>query len=179
MNLQKYKWSLVALVIVLTLTILVFSQFLWHHFALETPLYQTIQGVDGVETVTWDNNDKNSSIPRIHITLNKVTNLQKTYQEITDSLVTILGSKKYKLFIHDHHTAELEQLYYSIHPYIQEAIFTGKFSTMTEIIQEKSSAIHAKSQIYIDANYIYVHLMDDNSNFYMVIPRSLANGEVK
>lgn len=179
MNLQKYKWPIVVIAIVSTLAILALSQFLWNHFTLEAPLYQTIQKIDGVEMVTWDNSDKNASIPKIHITLNKVTNLEKTYQEITDRTTTILGSKKYKIFIHDHHTPELEQLYYSLQPQLQEAIATGKFSIMTEIIQEKALASHTKSQVYIDANYIYLQLVNENSSFYTVIPRHSVNVEVK
>ena len=179
MNLKKYKWPVVVMAIVSTLTILGFSQSLWHHFALEIPLYQRIQEVDGVESITWDNHDKNSSTPQIHVTLNKILNLQKTYHEINETISTILGTKKYKLFIHDHHTAELEQLYYSIHPDIQEAISTGKFSIMIERIQQKVTASHAKSKIYIDANSIYLQLMNDNSDFYMIIPRFPANAEVK
>ncbi len=179
MNFQKYKWPIVVIVIVLTVTLLGLSQFLWNYFALKTPLYQSIQRIDGVEMVTLDNNDKNTSVPTIHITLNKVANLQKTYQEITDSVTTILESKKYKITIHDHHTPELEQLYHSIQPQLYEAIITGKFSMMTEIIEEKALAVHAKSQIYIDTNYIYLQLTNENSTFYTIIPRHPVNIEVK
>lgn len=179
MNLQKYKWPIVVIVIISTLALLALSQFLWNHFALETPLYQTIQEINGVEMVTWDNRDKNASLPKIHVTLNNVANLEKTYQEITDHITTILGSKKYKMIIHDHRTPELEQFYYSLQPQIQEAIATGKFSIMTEIIQEKSLASHTQAQVYIDGNYIYLQLVNGNSNFYTIIPRHSVNVEVK
>lgn len=179
MDLQKYKWPIVVIVISLTVALLGFSQFLWNHFTLETPLYQNIQRIHGVEIVTLDNSDKNTSVPTIHITLNKVTNLQKTYQEITDNITTILGAKKYKLVIHDHHTPELEQLYYSMQPQLYESIFTGKFSMMTEVIEEKALAAHATSQIYIDTNYLYLQLTNENSTFYTLIPRHPVSIEVK
>jgi len=179
MKWKKYKWSVVVIISILTLVILGTSHFLWHHFALETPLYQRVGQLDGVEAVTWDTNDKNESIPTIHITLNKVTNLQKTYQEINDNITNILGEKKYKIVLHDHHTPKLEQLYYAIHYQIQEAIITGKFGIMTQIIQEKALAAHVAAQVYVDGHYIYLQLIDDNDNLYMVIPRQSTSLEVK
>jgi len=165
--------------IFLTLTVLGGSHFFWQQYALDKPLTQVIQAIDGVETLTLDNSDKNESTRNIHITLNNVTNLQKTYQTINDGISNILGLKKYKLTIHDHRTPELEQLYYSMHYYIEEAIFTGRFGVMAEIIQQKALAANIKAQVYVDANYIYVQLMSSNGNLYMVIPRQPASLEVK
>ena len=179
MNWQKYKWSIVVITIVLTLTVLGGSHFFWQQYALDKPLTQVIETIDGVETLTLDNNDKYQSTQNIHITLNNVKNLQKTYQKINDSITNILGTKKYKLIIHDHRTPELEQLYYSMHYYIQEAIFTGKFSVMAEIIQEKALGANTKAQVYVDASSIYVQLMSNNGTLYMIIPRQFASTEVK
>jgi len=179
MNWHKYKWSIVVITLVLTLTVLGGSHFFWQQYVLTKPLTQVTGTIAGVETLTLDNRDKNGSIQTVHITLNNVTDLQKTYQAINDSLITILGFKKYNLIIHDHRTPELEQLYYSMHYHIQEAIFTGNFGVMAEIIQEKALAANTKAQVYIDANSIYVQLMGNNGNLYMVVPRQSARLEVK
>ena len=179
MNWPKYKSSIVVITIVLTLVVLGGSHFFWQQYALDKPLAQVIQAIDGIETLTFDNGDKNESPKNIHITLNNVTNLQKTYQSTNDSIIKILGSKKYKIIIHDHRTPELEQLYYSMHYHIEEAIFTGKFGVMAEIIQNKAIAANTKAQVYIDADSLYVQLMSDNGNLYMVLPRQFARPEVK
>jgi len=179
MNWQKYKWFIVVITTVLTLTVLGASHFFWQQYALDKPLTQVIQSIDGVETLTLDNSDKNESSRAIHITLNHVANLQKTYQGANDGIINILGAKKYHIIIHDHPTPELEQLYYAMHYHIQEAIFTGKFGGMAEIIQEKALAANTKAQVYVDANYIYVQLMSNNGNLYRVISRQLVRPEVK
>ena len=179
MKWQKYKWSIVAISIFLTLTVLGGSHFLWQQYIVDKPLFEVLQAIDGVETLHLDNSDKNESTRNIHITLNNVTNLQKTYQSLNNSLINILGLYKYKIIIDDHRTPELEQLYYSMHYSIQEAIFTGKFGVMAEIIQEKALAANTKAQVYVDASYIYVQLISNNGNLYMVLPRQPASREAK
>ena len=179
MNWQKYKGSVVVITIVLTLTVLGFSHFFWQQYALDKPLTEVIENIDGIETLTLDSSDNNESTRNIHITLNNVANLQATYQATNNGVRNVLGLKKYKIIIHDHRTPELEQLYYSMHYSIQEAIFTGKFGVMAEIIQEKALAANTKAQVYVDANYIYLQLMNNNGNLYMVLPRPPASLEVK
>ena len=179
MNWHKYTWSIVVISIVFTLTVLGGSHYYWQQYVIDKPLIEAIDVIDGVETLQLDNSDKNESTRNIHITLNNVSNLQKSYQAINENMINILGSSKYKIIIHDHRTPELEQLYYAIHYHIQEAIFTGRFGVMAEIIQEKALAANTKAQVYVDANYIYVQLMSNNGTLYTVIPRQPVIREVK
>ena len=179
MNWQKSKWSIVIITLLLTLTVLGGSHFFWQQYALDKPLTQAIKALDGVEIVILDPKANNDSTQNIHITLNNVTNLQKTYQEVNDTIVSGLGLKKYNIIIHDHRTPELELLYYSMHYHIQEAIFTGKFGDMNDIIQTKALEENTKARVYVDANSIYVQLMNNNGNLYMILPRHSTRPEVQ
>ena len=179
MNWQKYNWSILVICIVLTFAAACSSYFLWQNYVLAKPLTQAIEEIDGVETATLESHDKNKPSQEIQITLNQVKNLQASYQAINNKVTSIAGDKKYKIVLHDHRTPELEQLYYSIHYYIYEGIFTGKFSSMSEIIKEKSAAANTKALVYIDADYIYLHLTNTTGDLVQVIPRHPDSQEMK
>lgn len=171
MNWHKYRWSIVGLTVIVTLSILFGGQFLWQQFAITKPMSQLAQGIDGVESASLDKNDKNGTTVKINVTLANVTNLQKTYKALNDRITNVLGHKNYQIIINDSHTPELEGLYYSIHLYIQEAIVTGNFGLMAERIQEKSAVSGTKAQLFVDSKHIYVQLTNTNSSMYVVVPR--------
>lgn len=178
MNWQKVNWSILVMGILFTFTAASSSYFFWQQYVVTKPLTQAIQEIDSVEQVTLNTQDKKQGIREIHVTLGNVDNLQTTYQLIKDTIETNLGSPKFKLILHDHRTPQLNQLYYSIHQHIYEGIFTGKFSTMSEVIQEKAAAADIQAQVYIDANYVYLQLTTTTGNLYQVFPRQLDTKEV-
>lgn len=171
MNWQNYRWSIVGLTIIVTLAVLFGGQFLWQQLAIAKPMSQIAQGIDGVESAFLEKNSQNDSTVKINVTLAHVTNLQTTYKALNDRIFNVLGHKKYKIIINDSRTPELEQLYYSIHYYIQEAIFTGNFGLMSEKIQSKATASGSNAQVFVDAKYVYLQLSSQNSNMYIVVPR--------
>jgi NACalpha-BTF3-like transcription factor len=179
MNWQKVNWSIIIISILFTFTAASSSYFFWQQYVVMKPLTQAIQEIDGVEQVTLDTPDKKQGIREVHVTLSNVSNLQTTYQLINDTIETNLGAKKFKLILHDHRTPQLEQLYYAIQYHIYEGIFTGKFGTMSEIIQEKAAAADTQAQVYMDANYVYLQLTTTTGNLYQVFPRQLDSKEVK
>jgi NACalpha-BTF3-like transcription factor len=179
MNWQKINWSIIIICILCTFTAASSSYFFWQQYVVTKPLTQAIQEIDGVEQVTLNTQNKKQGIQEVNVTLANVSNFQTTYQLINNTIETNLGAKKFKLILHDHRTPQLEQLYYSIQYCIYEGIFTGKFSTMSEIIQEKAAAADIQAQVYMDTNYVYLQLTNTTGNLYQVFPRQPDSKEVK
>lgn len=179
MNWQKVNWSIIVIGILIAFTAASSSYYFWQQYVVAKPLTQAIQEINGVEQVTLDTSDKKQGVREVHVTLTNVDNFQTTYQLINDTIEANLGTKKFKLILNDHRTPELEQLYYSLHYHIYEGIFTGKFGTMSEIIQEKAAAANIQAQVYMDANYVYLQLTTTTGNLYQVFPRQLDSKEVK
>ena len=169
MNWQKINWPVIVIGIIVTFAAISSSYFFWQQYAVTKPVTQGVGEIAGVEKVVIDS--KNQLIPKVHVTLTNVDNLEAAYQSINDTLTGSLGSSKYKLILHDHRTPELEQLYYTIHYYVYEGISTGKFSVMSEKIQEKAAAANTKAHVYIDANNVYLQLTTTNGDLYQIIPR--------
>lgn len=179
MNSHKYNWLVGVLAVVLTLAALAGGQLLWQKYAVAKPLDKMLQGIDGLEQAAWEDGTKKEDIVKINVTLHQVTNLSKTYNHITEGSQRILGSKGFKIIIHDSRTPELEQFYYGIHYYIQEAIFNGNFAFMSERIREQAAKQGITVQIYVDANNVYLQAVKDGAEMYEVVPRQSNAREVK
>jgi hypothetical protein len=175
---NRNNWLTYVAVLAVTVITLVCGQFLWNKYSIAKPLDKGLQQVQGVETVNWEDG-KNSENVALNITLDKVDNLQKTYGEITDTAKQVLGRKAFRVVLHDHRTPELEKLYYNVQYNIQEAIFTGNFSTMASNVQKQAEGAQAGAKVYVDTGYVYVQLTKGPDALYAVIPRQSGNQEVK
>jgi hypothetical protein len=176
--LKKVRWPLIVFTIFLTLAVLSSGQWLWQYYAIKQPLAKITQQIDGIEGLTWETTSQSDTKFKLNVMLTNPANLQTTYQLLTDSLDNILGHKKYKIIFHDHRTPQLEQFYYTVHYYIQEAIATGNFGIMAERIQEKSRENDVTAQVYVDAQTVYLELSDASGNMNIIIPRQ-SDMEVK
>jgi hypothetical protein len=177
---KQANWLLGFVALITTLAILVGGQLLWQKFAVAKPLDKLLQDVDGVVTATQsDVKGGKDNMVLIDVTLQNVNNLQNTYTEIDAGAKRILGSKPYTVAIHDKRNGELEQFYYSIHYFVQEAIFTGNFSQMAQRVKEQSQAQGIDTRIYVDTRFVFVQMQQGDGQMYVVVPRPTASAEVK
>lgn len=179
MNWKDYNLFHIFLSLLLTAAILFFGQALWHSYAVAKPLDKVLQDINGVEQVTWHEKSRLSEIATIDITLKNADNFASTYAQIEEAAKQILGHNGFQIKINDHRTVELEQLYYTVHYYLQEAIATGNFSLMNERVQQKVTQQGAAADIYVNANYIYLKLAKGNDDMYVLIPRQSTIQEAK
>ncbi|SDF64601.1 hypothetical protein [Sporolituus thermophilus] len=175
---RKYNLLIGLMSVVLTIALLAGGQVLWQKYAVAKPLDKMLQGIDGVESATWEEGTKKEEV-KIHVTLHQVGNLPKTYSEITDGSRQILGARGFKIIIHDNRTPELEQFYYRVHYFVQEAIFTGNFALMAERLQEQAARSGVAVQAYVDARHVYLKMTKDGGEMYEVVPRTIDGREVK
>ncbi len=165
----QFLKSCIALII--TVAVLYAGQAMWHDYAIDSPLDKTLQGIDGLEKVTWDDSNNINDSINIYVTLSNTANLQKTHEEISNKITKTLKNKQYNLEIKDNRSPELEQTYYEIHYYIQKAIVDGDFPLLEEKVREKSRATGAAAKVYVDEQYIYLQLTKNNSSLYAVVSR--------
>ncbi len=178
MKWARIKWTIVFATMIITIFALNGGQLFWQHYAVEKPLSQALQSIEGLESFYWEKNAADGSM-QVHVTLHNVNNLKDAYQKINDSTARVLGQKNFSVVIHDHRTPELEQFYDSVNVYIQEAVFTGNFSTMAERIQQKAASAGIDAHVYIDAKYVYLDLKHGSADMYVTVPRQPASQEVK
>jgi hypothetical protein len=171
MNWKDYNVFRIVLSLVLTAAFLFCGQALWHNYAVAKPLDKTLQEINGVEQVTLHKKSKLDDTVTIDVTLKNAANFATTYKQISDTAKQILGQNQVQIKINDHRTPDLEQLYYDVHFYLQEAIATGSFALMNERIQQTATEHGAAANIYVNTDTIYVKLAKGEAELYMLIPR--------
>jgi hypothetical protein len=168
MNWKDYNLFKLFFSLILTAAFLFYGQALWHNYAVAKPLDKALLEVNGVEKVTWHKKD---DVTTIEVTLNHANNFATTYTQITTAAKQIAGQNQVQIKINDHRTPELEQLYYDIHYYLQEAITTGSFAAMQEHVQQKVAEQGATANIYVDTDSVYVKIAKGETELYTIIPR--------
>ncbi|MDL2281008.1 hypothetical protein LJC10_04040 [Selenomonadales bacterium OttesenSCG-928-I06] len=183
-NFDYKKVALGILTLCLTLAILFTGQFFWNKYTLNKPINETLNSIEGIQIVeiSSESDNKNISKPKIFLTLNNVENIQILYKEVINTLSVYNSSEKYEIIIKDTRNESLEDFYYQVHYYIQEAITIGNFPNMIEKIREKAKD-EFQVKVYVDTDYIYLDIRDIKTNLtsqmYIVIPRISYKREVK
>lgn len=171
MNIKFNKFLKGSLFFAITLFILYIGQNLWFNYSVKEPLTKELNNISGVNKVAFQQRYKFKEPLYIDITLANVSNFHITYTKIDETIKHFIGQRQYELSITDNRTDELEQLYYDIHYYIEEALVNGNFPMLAAKASEIANTIDAKSQIYIDSKNIYVHLYKNENSLYMLISR--------
>lgn len=171
MNIKKNKLFKGLLALVITLALLYAAQNVWMNYAVASPLDKTLNDVDGVAKVTLRDTNKLSEPVIIVVTLDHDINLEKTYSAINEKIVETLNKKPYVLKLSDNRTPELEQLYYDIHFYVQQAMVDGNFPLLAENAREKAEALNAAARVYVDDKNIYLQLIKNDNFLYTIVSR--------
>lgn len=179
MNWRQYNWLVGLLAVFITVIILFAGQVLWQKFAVAKPLDKAFLGINGVVSATWDDQSKNGEPIKIYITLQNIENLAATYEELNSGAKKILGKKPFKIVIRDSRSAELEYFNYKVHYLVQEAIFTGNFSSMAERMATTAQEENIDLWIYVDAENVYMQMKKDAAQMYTIISRQSGSREVK
>ena len=160
-----------CIALIITVAILYTGQAIWQNYAVDLPLDKALNGIAGVEKVTWDDSGKINDTIKINVTLSSIADLQKTHKEINEKIKSTLKGDEYQLEIMDNRTPELDQAYYEIHYYIQKAIVDGDFPMLEEKVSEKAADSGAAAKVYVDEGHIYLQMTKGDSSLYSVAAR--------
>lgn len=160
---------------VITLCILYSTQIIAYNKNISSPLDRQLKSIDGVsDAIVIKNKNLNSPI-LIQVSLDNISNLKNTYNNINQTAINTMKDKKYIIDIKDTRTNELEELYNKIELNIHKAIMDGNFPELffeANNIAKKNDCI---AKFYVDKHYVYIHLSKDNYNLYEVEDRQSGN----
>mgnify|MGYP000950084781 FL=1 len=154
-----------------TLLILFGAKFLWQNYSITIPLNKELMIIGEVEKIIVEKPLKIHEPVSIIVSLNNVSNFQKTYTEINEKVAQALKSRDYTIHINDNSTDELDKLYTDIRLYVEKSLIDGNFPELVEKGQKLAEAINAETIISIDDIYIYVHIAKNDKDLYKLVPR--------
>lgn len=178
MHWRKYNLLTGCAAVVITVLVLFGGQLLWQKYAVVKPLDRVFLNVNGVAEAVWDRENNSGEPSKLRVKLQDVDNLPETYEQIYMGAKKVLGKKPFAIVILDSRTGELEQFYYEVHFMVQEAIFTGNFSSLAERSAAKAAGENIDLRVYVDAKNVYLQMKKEAAQMYVVVPRRLDNQEV-
>lgn len=178
MKVMGLNIPVVAVVFLLSLSGLILGQGVAYRYFTERPLQMAFDGIEGVEG--FEIVDDEGQI-YVQVKLGDVDNLRDVYKQIYSASRKHIGKGFKDIIIKDERDSFLEEVYYSIHFDVQEAIATGNFSRMAGEIEEKTTAAGIdKSRIYVDNDRLFIELHEGKKYLYEMIPRGVpSRGEAQ
>ena len=170
---NKYKSFIKGfIVMVITVACLYAGQALWQNYAVGQPIDKALKGIAGVEKVSWNKGSNINDTINIDVTLKNTDNIKKTYDEIYTKIEETIKGGEFALKIGDNRTAELEQAYYDIDYYIQQAVMDGDFPLLAEKAKQIAGSIGSKAKVYVDDQNVYLQLDKDGHSLFSITARN-------
>jgi len=169
--------DVIITVFILTIVIMFgMHRFIYSNRVTES-LRESFLNVDGVSEVRVQNDDGGASI---QIQLKQVDSLPATFSEIMATADTHLGDRLKRITIVDRRTARLQSAFHDIHYSLQESLSTGEFTQMAVDVENRLARLAIEDfEVYVDRDYIYLTLTDDDAYLYEILPRDNRGFEIR
>lgn len=168
---RGYRIWLIALAFAVTLGVLFGGQYVIRRERVTRPLYRHFQDIPGVQGFRVE---ERKGISHLYIRLGPVDNLQEVYLELEKRALEIMDPGSFEMHLEDRRDGDLEEAYYRLHYYLQEALATGRFSTMAREVERETAGLD-RHRLYVDQRYIFLQLHRGDKYLYAVVPRVPVN----
>lgn len=166
--LKGIKWSIVIIVMSVSLILLFAGWFLYQENNIKEPIINNVNKVNGV---TVDEIIVNTKVIELNLSLQHIEDLQVTYKEILNVIEPHVNNRELKININSNPSDEIIDAWNSSYFYIAEAIKQNKYSLVPETIDNlKQDYSLDYANCTMDEKNIYINLQKSNSSFYIAIP---------
>lgn len=173
--LTNFKWTVMLVTLALTLAGL-YGLYAWRQqHLIQEPLLETLAEIEGVVNVEMGEETcpEEGKVHGISVNLAKVENLPETYNQLDNSLSSVLGKGNYRLYLSSNwKTKEMKHAYQEIHYHLYEGERTGSYSRMHEaLISMLTKDDRVLSyDLWVDQQHIYFQLESREEVMHLVIP---------
>lgn len=166
---RVFRWEYVVLAAVLTLAVLSLAYYSYESIGVRRPLERALltdPDVSAVKVV------KDGDVQVLEIALAKVSDLSVTYGRLHAVVKDRMGRTAFKVQLKDQRDPFLQDVYQSIHYYLEEASVRGNFGAMIEACSTAlAEAGVSDYKITVDQQHIYVQMARGQSYLYQVLDR--------
>ncbi|QQE76769.1 hypothetical protein [Alicyclobacillus sp. SO9] len=162
----------IILVAIVALAILFGGFQFYQHYNVVSPVQTDLQKVSGVKSVQIVTGSPTS----VDIKLNKVSDLQSTYKEISKKASNELNSSV-KIHISDNASPALQKEYENIFPVLSEGIAKGNYTEMIAQVTKTAASHGIQTKVTMDAQDVFVQMTKGSHYLYKVVPYKLWGGD--
>ncbi|HHY92057.1 MAG TPA: hypothetical protein GX511_01795 [Firmicutes bacterium] len=171
MKYRGYRVDVVGAVALLTVALLLTGRLAYTRYLVEKPLVRELKALPGVQGVELGQ-EHGRYVIRLELT--QAANLAEVYRKAEQTSGESLGQGRFELKIIDKRSPELEDLYYRLHYYVEEALVRGNFSEAAARIESVAQAAGVKEKLYVDRGHVYIELSQGQHFLYEVRERPVA-----
>lgn len=165
---KPFQYRLAAVTALLTVAALFLGSLVYQHQAKAAPLERDLARVEGVEEVAVERVD---GAWHIRVRLHQVPLLPVAYKELRQRADQRLGEDRYVLELVDRRDARLQEAFYQLSYYLEEARAQGEYAEAAHRVEEKGRQLALeRAQLFVDPDYLYLELVDDGATLYHVQP---------
>ncbi|WP_040951143.1 hypothetical protein [Gorillibacterium massiliense] len=164
---MKLKVLPTVIALLASCVILFGGWFMYRSYAMESPLANQINKVQGVESV---HSDFSSDKVTVDLALKNDASIRDIYDLIAKSKV--VSGRQVELNVSSDSSPELEKWWSSALFDIAQAMETHQYSAIPTQLQEKAkslSGLTAESEM--DDQNVYIRLVDGSNSKYIILPR--------
>jgi hypothetical protein len=168
--LRALNLRVIVLTCLVTLGVALSAHYLIYHYKVTDPLLEQIAQLTGVNDVSLETIGNRRYIV---LDLSVDANLPDIYSAASKHGAQTFGKRFAGVIIHDNRSSVLNESYYQMQFHIQQGIATGLFTQMVDGVDQLAAQAQLESyRVYVDADYIYLHLVKDGCALFELIPRS-------
>ena len=161
-----FKTALTLVIFAISLGLFLGGYQLYGKYFTVEPLKQELQSRPAIAEVYMGKMDGQY---RIELSLRQVDNLQEEYMAIRGILDDSLQKTPYKLTLTDTAGEKLRGAYVQLQPAIYEAVAENRYVWLDQTLKEYTAQQGISYHIYVDEDFLYLHLAAENDNLYRVI----------
>lgn len=170
-NKSDFKYLSLIAAFVLCLGVCLGGYYLYNRLQVEKPLTAALQEQQSIKEVEIE---KEEGIYSIHITLEKVDNVQKEYENLEQIIQEKLGDRPYAITVEGSGSQGLETVYAEMQPVLYEALANHEYVWMQKTIADYSEARGIEFNLYVDDERIYLQFTDKDSYQYHILSKENA-----
>jgi hypothetical protein len=157
---KGFRWELIALSAVLTLAVLSLAYYSYESMGVKKPLERALLADPDVSDVRIS---EEGGREVIELTLSRVSDLSAAYTRLHTLVTGKAAQGAFALKIRDQRDETLQEIYDTIHYYLEEASVRGNFGAMIEAcepILDASGATGYKITVGRERMYVQIELGD-------------------
>jgi len=177
MDFKGLRLPLIVLTLAVALVGLFGVRWVYQDQALNRPLEQAIRSVAGVVDASLS---REGNIMVVRVRAHEVERLEELVASLWRSIATLEGRQEVRLHISDTRTDDLQETYYHLHFFLQEAVSTGHYSALPQRLAAVAEARQVtRCRVFVASDYVYLQLHRGESSLYAIVPRGgdgVSNG---
>jgi hypothetical protein len=168
-NLQNVRWPVVLVTVAVTVAALFGAGFVLKSQTIEEPLKKVYAASPALVSYTMERQGDQYVIKTL---LKDVPDLAQAYKSLDESTAKVMKGLPYKIEVEDRRSEKLEQNFRRVNLYVQEALATGRFATMSDRVEAEAAKDGLSARLSVDNDRVYVEMHDQGSYLFHVASRT-------